>query len=451
MSRLSWKPRVVVVGTGHAGMETVRALRRAPVDVLLIDRNNYHKFQPLLYQVATAGLAPSDISQSARHIFQGQRNFSFRMARVEGVDFENKRLEVATGPAIKYDILVLAVGASTAYFGVEGAETYAFPLKNIADATNLRSHILERFEASDANPELITDGSLNFVIVGGGPTGVETAGALKELLDRVLKKDFAGLGVHHARVILIEMGNALLPPYQPHLRDYAVEQLKKRGVEVWMERTVKRVGPDQVELADGEIIKTHTLVWAAGIRANPLADALGVAQDRGGRVVVDDMLRLPDHPDVFVLGDMSASKSSDGVLYPQLAPVAMQQGEQTAANILRLVNGETPQPFAFHDKGTMATIGRNAAVVQFPSGRTLKGWFAWIIWVLIHIVNLVSFRNQFTVFINWIYNYFTWDRGPRIVLPTHPEHDDLDAPDPRSALRRFSKKVEAEPATSENS
>lgn len=437
MSRLSWKPRVVVVGTGHAGMETVHALRHAHVDVQLIDRNNYHKFQPLLYQVATAGLAPSDISQSARHIFQKQRNFSFRMARVEGVDFENKLLDVATGPKIRYDYLVLAAGASTAYFGVEGAETYAFPLKNIADATNLRSHILERFEASDADPEIINDGSLTFVIVGGGPTGVETAGALRELLDQVLKKDFSTLGMHRARVILIEMGKELLPLYKEHLRRYTEEELIKRGVEIRKENTVKRVGPDEVELATGETLKTHTLIWAAGVRANPLADALGVAQDRGGRVTVDETLRLPDQPDVFVLGDMSAARDPQGELYPQLAPVAMQQGVQTARNILRLMTGESPKPFIFKDKGTMATIGRNAAVVEFPSGRTMKGYFAWLTWVLIHIVNLASFRNQFTVFINWIYNYFTWDRGPRIVLPAYPEHDELDALDPRTTLGRF--------------
>ncbi len=427
------RPRVVVVGTGHAGLEAVRALDGADLDVLLVDRNNYHKFQPLLYQVGTAGLQPGNITQSARHIFHGQENFDFRMAKVVGVNFEARQLEVEPGPPVWYDYLILAAGASTAYFGVEGAREYGFPLKNVPDAINLRSHIIGQFEAANRNPALIEDGALTFGIVGGGATGVETAGALVELFDRVLERDFPGLDVHRARVVLIEMGDHLMSAYKPDLQDYTKRTLEKRGVEVWLNTSVERVTPRAVHLKGGDVLKTQTLIWAAGVRANPLADELGVEQTRGGRVVVDEHLNIAGHPEVFVAGDMAGAKSETGELYPQVAQVAIQQGIHAAETMERVERGLEPQPFRYHDLGMMATIGRNAGIVQFPNGAGLKGWLAWLAWAGLHVVKLAGFRNQVSVFLNWTYNYLTYDRGPRLILTTFPESDEVDA-DRRAVL-----------------
>jgi NADH dehydrogenase len=419
------RPSVVIAGVGHAGLEAAKALKRAPVDVVLVDRHNYHKFQPLLYQVATAGLQPGDITQPARHVFRGQRNLAFRLAAVTGVDFDGRLVHVDEGPPLPYDFLILGVGASTAYYGVEGAEAHGFPLKNVADAVNLRSHVLFQFEAASRDPALVGEGALTFVIVGGGPTGVEMAGALRELFDRVLRKDFPALDVRRARVVLVEAGGALLASYRPKLRDYTWRQLEKRGAEVRLNESVVEVTPEAVRLASGEAIPTRTLVWAAGVRANPLADRLGLEQARGGRLVVDATLRVPGRPEVFVAGDLAGSADPEGVLYPQVAQVAIQQGIHAAREIERALRGETSQPFRYRDKGQMATIGRNAAVLELPNGWTATGLVAWLGWVAIHIVNLAGFRNQLSVFFNWVYSYFTYDRGPRLISPAWPETDEV--------------------------
>jgi len=419
------RPRVVIVGVGHAGLEAAKALRKAPVDVTLVDRRNYHKFQPLLYQVATAGLQPGDVTQPARHIFRRQRNLAFRLATVTGVDFAARRVHVEEGEPIPYDYLLLGAGASTAYYGVEGAEAHGFPLKNVADAVNLRSHVLLQFEEANRDPSLIEAGALTFVVVGGGPTGVEMAGALRELFDKVLRKDFPGLDVRRARVILAEAADTLLASYEPRLRDYTRRKLERRGVEVRLNEAVVEVTPEAVRLRSGETIPTRTLVWAAGVRANPLADLLGLEQTRGGRVVVDETLRVPGHPEVFVAGDMAGATDPEGRLYPQVAQVAMQQGVHAAREVERALRGEAPRPFRYRDKGQMATIGRNAAVLELPGGWTATGWIAWIGWVVIHIVNLAGFRNQLSVFISWVYNYFTYDRGPRLISAAWPETDEV--------------------------
>ena len=421
------RPRVVVVGTGHAGLEAVKALGGADLDVLLVDRNNYHKFQPLLYQVGTAGLGPGDITQSARHLFQGQANFDFRMAKVVGVDFEAREIQVDPGPPVWYDYLILAAGASTNYFGVEGARTHGFPLKNVPDAINLRSHVIGQFEAANRNPALIEDGALAFGIVGGGATGVEMAGALVELFDRVLKRDFPGLDVNRARVVLIEASDHLMSAYKPSLQAYTRRTLERRGVEVRLNTSVERVTPQAVHFKSGEVLKTQTLVWAAGVRANPLADELGVAQTQGGRVVVDKHLTIAGHPEVFVVGDMAGGQGETGELYPQVAQVAIQQGRHAAETVLRTERGLEPQPFRYRDLGMMATIGRNAAIVQFPGGTGLTGWPAWAAWAGLHVVKLAGFRNRVSVLLNWTYNYFTYDRGPRIMLTTFPETDEVGA------------------------
>lgn len=417
------RPRVVVVGAGHAGLEAVRALRRAEVDVVLVDRHNYHTFQPLLYQVATAGLQAGHITQPVRHIFQDQPNADFRLARVEGVDFAARRLVVSDGPPIAYDHLVLAAGASTAFYGIEGADRYAFPLKSVADATRLRSHVIACFEAADQDPARLDEGALTFVIVGGGPTGVEMAGALVELFEGVFRKDYHHLEVDRAQVVLVEMGERLLTGYAPHLQDYARRELERRGVEVRLGTAVHRVTPSTVHLSTGEVLRTRTLVWAAGVRANPLADVLGVEQGPAGRIVVTPTLQLPGHPEVYVAGDLAAAADPSGRLYPQVAQVAIQQGRHAARNILRTLAGRPPLPFRYRDLGTMATIGRNAAVAQLPSGLTLRGRLAWLAWVVVHVANLMGFRNRASVTLSWVYNYFTWDRGPRLVLASEPEDE----------------------------
>ena len=425
---LAPRPRVVVVGVGHAGMECVKAFRGKPVDVLLVDRNNYHKFQPLLYQVATAGLDVGDITQAARHLLHDQDNADFRLATVTGLDAERRQLETLDGPPISYDALVIAAGASTAYFGVEGAKERAFPLKNVPDAVALRSHILRQFETANRDPGLVDDGALDVVVVGGGPTGVETTGALRELFERVLARDFPGLPVERARVTLVDGADELMTPYAPELRAYTERQLVARGADVRLGAHVARVTEGGVELEDGSEIRARTVVWAAGVRANPLADELGVEQTRGGRIVVDDALRIPGQDAVYAVGDIAGATDGGGELYPQVAQVAIQQGRHAAAQILRRQAGLAPEPFAYTDLGMMATIGRNAAILQLPSGFTLKGLVAWMGWALIHVVKLAGFRNKLSVLLSWAYNYVTYERGPRLILTAEPEHDGIERP-----------------------
>lgn len=428
------RPRVVVVGAGFGGLEMVRRLRGEPVDVMLVDRHNYHTFQPLLYQVVTAGLEPEEIAWSVRDIFQGVDNFSFRMATVTGVDFDAKNVIVNGDKPIPYDYLVLAAGATTDYFGVEGAEEHSYSIKNLMNAMDLRSHIIRQFEEAEKNPEQLGEGGLNFVIVGGGPTGVETAGALVELFEMVLQKDFPDIDIDQARVILVEMNPHLLDPYAESLRDYTLETLRDRGVEVRLEQSVVEAGEDRVKLSTGETIKTETLIWAAGVRANPLADRLDVNQIQGGRIQVQPDLRLPDRPDVFVIGDMAGSRNENGQLDPQLAPVAIQGARHASRQILNLEAGKPTEPFEYDPPGKMATVGINAAVAELKGGIKLSGFPAWVIWVFLHIMKLVGFRNRLLVFFDWVYNYFTYDRAARLIMDVVPESDKLDEYDDKDAI-----------------
>jgi NADH dehydrogenase len=417
------RPRVVVVGVGHGGLECVQALRREPVDVLVIDRHNYHTFQPLLYQVATAGLDIDDVTQPARHIFQRQANVDFRLGTVVGADFDARLLFLDEGRPVPYDVLVLAAGATTAYFGVDGAEAHAFPLKSGEDAVRLRSHVLRQFEAANRNPALVDAGATTVVVVGGGATGVEMSGALHELFSRVLARDFPALDVRGlARVTLVEGGDRLMTAYDADLSDYTARTLRRRGVEVRLGTQVARVTPEGVELAGGELLPARTVVWAAGIRAVPLAAALGVATTRGGRIVVDDALRLPGHPEVFVVGDLAGATDAAGALYPQVAQVAIQQGRHAAAQMRAVAAGHAPRPFRYRDPGNMATIGRNAAILQLPNGFKLRGVIAWLGWLVVHVLALAGFRNRVAVMFSWVYNYFTYDRGPRLIIePARPD------------------------------
>lgn len=419
------RPRVLIVGAGFGGITLAQDLAGQDVSVRLVDRHNYHTFQPLLYQVATAGLDPEQVAHSVRDIFQHQDNFSFQMDTVYDIDFGEKTVLVEDDGGIEYDYLVLAAGASANYFGVDGAKEHSIPVKNLSNAIHLRSHILGQFEKAQKKPKLIDEGILNFVVVGGGPTGVETSGALVELFDHVLRWDFSEELVEEAQVMLLEMMPNLLSPYESSLQTYTREALEKRGVDVRLETTVNRVTEDTVHLQDDEVIPTQTLIWAAGVKANPLADHLAVEQTRGGRIVVDRDLSLPNLNDEFVIGDMAAATDPEGELYPQLAPVAIQSGHHVAEQIKHLEADEETEPFVYDDPGTMATIGRHDAVVQFAGGFKLTGYFAWLIWVVLHIAKLIGFRHKVMVFLSWVYNYFTYGASSRLILDTGQESDEI--------------------------
>jgi NADH dehydrogenase len=407
-------PRVLIVGAGFGGLAAARALADAPVDVVVVDRNNFHTFQPLLYQVATAGLEPEDIAYSVRGILRRQRNASFRMADAVGVDWTGRRLLLAAGDALAFDFLIVAAGATTASFGVPGVEEHAFPLKSLFDSARLRSHVLLQFERADADPRAIDAGALTFAIVGGGPTGVELSGALSELIGHVLAKDFPRLDVSRSRIMLIEATGQVLGAFHPESQRHARETLEARGVEVLLDAMVERVTADTVALAGGQKIPACTVVWAAGVRAAPLADALGLEQASGGRVVVDADLRAAGHPEAFVIGDIAAARAPDGGFEPQLAPVAIQEARHAAAQIRRLLVGRATEAFEYHDPGTMATIGRNAAVAELGRFR-FRGFLAWVMWLVLHLMQLIGFRNRASVLLDWAWNYVTYDRSARII------------------------------------
>jgi len=411
--RRSGRPRVVIVGAGFGGLSAARTLSRADVDVLVLDRNNYHGFWPLLYQVATAGLEPEAIAYPARAILRRYDNTSFLMTEVHGVDFDRKQVQTDRGP-IAYDYLVLAAGSANNYFGDEALADKTFGMKDIDEAERLRNHALLAFEraVSERDPAMRA-ALLTFVIVGGGPTGVELAGAFIELIRHVLRKDYPMLDVSQARVILVEAGSQILASFPTGLQRSALKRLKKMGVEVRLGSAVASVSGDEVVFKDGERLSAKTVVWAAGVRAATLAGQLGVPQARGGRVPVLPTLQLADAPDVFVIGDM-AYFEQDGQALPQVAPVAIQQGDLVAANLPRLARGETLKSFVYKDKGSMATIGRSAAVAQV-AGLKLTGFPAWAAWLGVHLVQLIGFRNRAMVLINWGYNYILGKRGVRLI------------------------------------
>ncbi len=408
------RPKVVVVGGGFGGIAAARALRSVPVDVTLVDRHNYHGFWPLLYQVATAALGPGDIAHNLRGIFWGDTSIDARMATVTGIDLEDHRVDVDTGPPLDYDFLVLAAGSVNDTFGVPGVTENAFPLKSLPDAMALRNHLLEHFEWAHTDPGLVDVGFLTVVVAGGGPTGVEVSGALAELFS-VLERDFPVLDVGRARVVLVEMGDHLLNGFHSSLQAEALRTLRARGVEVRLGTKIAEARNDGVTFDDGSVVPTRTLVWAAGVRANPLADVLGVEQGRAGTVVVANDLSVPGHPDVFVIGDMAAASNANGPL-PMVAPVAQQGARHVAACIRSRLAGRSTRPFRYRNKGKMATIGRRSAVADLPFGIRLGGTPGWLSWLGLHLVLLVGFRNRATVLLNWAWNYVTWDRGNRVIL-----------------------------------
>ncbi|MDX1659923.1 MAG: NAD(P)/FAD-dependent oxidoreductase [Nitriliruptorales bacterium] len=420
--------KVVIVGGGFGGLTAARKLASShpdpPVAVTLVDRHNYHTFQPLLYQVATAGLQPQDIGHNLRKIFGRSRFRSqaspvdVRMGTVAGADLEQRRIELDDGTVLDYDVAVLAAGAVTSDYGIDGVAEHAFPLKSLSESLTIRNHLLACFERASAAPERIGDGLLTFVVAGGGPTGVELAGALTELF-RVLRRDHPHLPHDQVRVVLVEMLDAVLPPYSEPSQRYTKTELEERGVEVRLGTAIERVEADRVVFEGGGELATNTLIWTAGVEAAPLAGVLGLAQGKGGRVEVDPTLRPEGFDDVFVIGDMALARDADGEPLPQLAPVAIQQGKHVARQLHALVDGRPLEPFRYRDKGTMATIGRNDAVVEFPAGVRIEGFLAWLSWLFLHLFYLVGFRNRIWVFLSWLWNYVTYDQAQRLILRAH--------------------------------
>lgn len=425
------RPRVVVIGAGFGGLAAAKALSDAPVEVTVVDQRNHHTFQPLLYQVATAGLGIDDICYATRGIFQRQGNARAVQARVTGVDFERRLVLAQEEIDLPYDHLILALGAVTADFGVTGVADHAFGLKSAAEAIEIRTHVLRRFEAADrmarsgSVDQRALAGATTIVLVGGGPTGVEMAGGFAELIDGPLRKDFPELDIDQARVILVEASDRLLGTFAPALGDHARRRLEARGVEVRLSTVVEAVDPDTVRFADGTDLPSDTVVWAAGVAANPLGTKLGLPTGRGGRVEVDAHLRLADRPEVHVIGDLALPPDGafDGPV-PQVAAAAI-QGGQHAAEVIEAGLDTGPgsgslAPFRYRDKGSMATIGRNAAVVELPRGPKITGFPGWVAWLALHLVMLIGFRNRANVLVNWAWNYLTYDRGSRLIIEPDP-------------------------------
>ncbi len=406
-------PRVVVVGGGFGGLEAARALGKAPVQVTLIDRNNYHLFQPLLYQVATAGLSPADIAAPIRNILHHQRNLDVLMAEVTGVDTQGRRV-LMSDRSLPYDYLILATGARYNYFGHEEWEAFAPGLKSIPDATSIREKILLAFETAEAEPDpQKREALMTFVLVGAGPTGVEMAGAIAELAHRALASDFHHINTKDAHILLLEAGPRILAAFPEKLAQDAQNELTSMGVEVRVGKPVECVDADGV-MVGGRRIASHTVIWTAGVVASAAGKWLGAEMDRVGRVKVNPDLSVPDHPEIFVIGD-TALFVQDGQPLPGLSPVAMQEGRYAAELIRRRVIGASEMPpFHYHDKGTMATVGRAFAIVDLGRFR-FSGFFAWITWLTVHIFYLIGFRNRLLVLFQWAWAYLTFQRGARLI------------------------------------
>jgi NADH dehydrogenase len=411
------RPRVMILGGGFGGVGAAKQLAKSDVDVFLVERHDYHTFQPLLYQVATAVLEPATVGHPLRDLFHDQRNVSVLQEEVTGIDAAARRVTLGTTGARTYDYLVLALGATVNFFDVPGASEHAFPLYTLADAVRLKEHVLRRWEATDRDPTLVDDGSLNIVVAGGGATGVESAGALSELYTTNLDPDYPRLAEANARVTLVEAGDAVLGTFKKSLRTYAKKALEKRGVEVRLGEVVERIEPTRVHLKSGEVLKAHTLVWGAGLRASDLAGSLGVELERGGRIPVGADLTVAGHPEVFAVGDIARitdSKRTEAL--PQLGSVALQAGEHVGESIARIVEGKKVKPFTYFDKGMMATIGRKAAVVQLPRGRSLRGSTAWLAWGAVHLALLSSGEDRARAIVDWTWAGFTHERASRIVV-----------------------------------
>jgi len=412
-SKINALPHVVVVGGGFGGIRVALGLAKSGVRITLVDRYNYHLFQPLLYQVATAGLSVDDIAYPIRAVFRDQKNVNFRLAEVTGVDFDNKSVVMNTG-TISYDYLVVAAGGMTNYFGMESVQKNSFGMKTLDESVIIRNQILSMFELAahekDADKRRAL---LTFVIVGGGPTGVESAGALAELIYHVLTQEYHKLNFKEARIVLVEASDKLLAAMPESLREATIETLISKRVEVRLCVQVTDYDGERLSLKGGEIIPAYTVVWAAGARAIDLMDNLGVEQASMRRAVVNENLQLPNRPEVFVIGDAAHFMQEERPL-PMIAPVAMQEADVVVKNIRNLMKGKELKKFVYRDVGSMATIGRNAAVVHMGSLK-IKGFVAWLIWSFVHILRLINFRNRAVVFSKWVWDYLVYERVVRII------------------------------------
>jgi NADH:ubiquinone reductase (H+-translocating) len=406
-------PRVVIVGAGFGGLNAARSLAPEEVQITIVDRKNHHTFQPLLYQVATAGLSPGEIAAPIRAVFRSHPNVISLLEEVQGFDLDRHIVHTAEQD-LSYDYLVVAAGATHAYFGHDEWEPFAPGLKTIEDALEIRRRVLLTFELAERQAAMgVSDEPLNFVVVGAGPTGVELAGTLAEITRHVLAHEFRSIDPTHARIILLEGGPRVLPAYADDLSRSAEQQLRRLGVEVRTSTLVTSIEAGAVRVGETRIV-APVILWAAGVAASPLGKALGVPVDRAGRVLVDSDLSIPGHPEVFVIGDLAALKDENGKMLPGVAPVAIQQGKFVAKTIRRDLEGKPRENFHYWDKGSLATIGRAAAIAQFGKIH-LSGFIAWLSWLFIHIFFLIGFRNRLLVFIQWAWSYITYERGARLI------------------------------------
>jgi NADH dehydrogenase len=408
--------KVIIVGGGFGGLTAAKALRGAPVQITLVDRQNHHLFQPLLYQVAMAGLAPSEIAAPIRSLLAKQKNATVLLDEVLSVDLAQQRVQFAHGRELSYDYLILAPGARTHYFGHDAWASFAPGLKSIDDAVEIRRRVLLAFEAAEREPDTaVRSKHLSFIVIGGGPTGVELAGAIAELARYVLGRDFKNVRPSETRVTLLEGGPRLLPTFDPSLSESTVRQLSELGVHVRTGAIVSDIGVNGVVLKNGEQLAAETVVWAAGVATSPLLAKLGVEVDRVGRAKVEDDCSLPGHPRAFVIGDAALMLGEDGKPLPGVSPTAMQMGRHVARLIRDELSGNAARtPFRYRDKGSMATIGRSRAIAQVNNLK-LTGFLAWLAWLGVHIWYLIGFRNRLLVMIDWAWSYFTYRRGARLI------------------------------------
>jgi len=413
------RPRVLILGGGFAGVGAAMKLKHADADVVLIDKNDYHTFQPLLYQLASGLLEVTAVGHSLRDLVHDQDNTTVHQDVVTSIDLAAREVQFGQLAPVTYDYLVLGIGAEVNFFGTEGAAEHAFPMYTLVDAMRLKDHVLGRWEAADRDPSLIEDGALNVVVVGGGPTGVETAGALAELYRADLAKDYKGIAPEQARIVLVEAGPEIFSMFKPNLREYAQKALEKRTVELMTGVAVQAVSPTRVTLKTGDVLNAHTLVWGAGLQGNRLVQSLGLQLERGNRIGVGPELNLSDHPEVYVVGDLAAitDQKTDQVL-PQLGSVALQSGEHVGETIAQRLAGKKTKPFAYKDKGTMATIGRGAAVVQMLGGKTMKGLKAQLAWGTVHLALLPTNEDRAKAVVDWAGAAFTHQRVGRITVHT---------------------------------
>jgi NADH dehydrogenase len=411
------RPRVLILGGGFAGVGTAKKLEKADAEVVLVDRHDYHTFQPLLYQLATGLLETTAVGHSLRDLVERQENTSFHKGTVNAIDLDTGEAQFEELAPLTYDYLVLGLGAEVNFFGTEGAEEHAFPMYTLPNAMHLKNHLLERWEAAERDTSIVEDGALNIVIVGGGPTGVETAGAVAELYRADFARDYPSLPQDEARVTLVEAGPELFSMFKPKIREYTAKALSDRTVEVRTDAMVASVSPTRVTLKSGEELKAHTLVWGAGLQGNRLVQSLGLELERGNRIGVGPDLAVPSRPEVYALGDIAAivEEKTEQVL-PQLGSVALQSGEHAGESITRRLAGKETKPFKYKDKGTMAMIGRGAAVVQMLGGRTITGKKAQLAWGTVHLALLPTNEDRAKAVVDWAGAAFSHQRVGRITV-----------------------------------